>query len=276
VNAAPQRILRIAWVVACAISAFSPWARAQREIGESPVAYKWRMLQKQREAADAAYDATVKAKTELNEEIKAARAKFWEIYPNGPGLDEARARFAEALHQKDVYYLILNQYPQDPTSHERSATVVAELLDSAGGGFPVDNGIWPSSKPEFEAWADAFQKNLADRGGVFSRTVVTNVKGAEAASDKLYQAYVTQRDWAEFEAAKRMPAGLDTLETYGIALYIRRGKLSYDDSVAMDAAMKQVLGTKVVESAAKKLLAYFKRVDLAPTADMVVTVAPPL
>ena len=47
---------------------------------------------------------------------------------------------------------------------------------------------------------------------------------------KEYQEYVMERDWAEFSALDRVPAGYNHKETYGVFLYFRAGNKSFHDA----------------------------------------------
>ena len=58
-------------------------------------------------------------------------------------------------------------------------------------------------------------------------------------SGKEYQAYVIERDWAEFAAKNKVPAGYDHAETYGIFVYYRSGNNSFSDANIIYSGMEK-------------------------------------
>jgi hypothetical protein len=223
-------------------------------VHESPIDCQKRADQ---EAADQkAYLEAVKTKVEFNQEIAAVRAKFWATYPDKPGAQAAREKFAEMLRQKDLYYLILNQYPQNAKlTREAGPGAVADLFDRYVGGINMDNGIPRAVRPEFFEWAEAFRRNLNAAGGLFTFQAATNAFKALAASRKEYDQYILARDWAEFDAVNRIPAGYELPRNYAAMLYFRFGHVPIDAAFANIATMVKLLGLDAVESAARLVMA---------------------
>ena len=224
-------------------------------------------------AEEKAYQEAVKKKGEMNRELAAARAQFWATYPDKPGAEAARQKFADLLHEKDIYYLILNQYPQNAAlTQQHGQGAVASLFDLYVGGVKLDNGIPRTAQPEFFDWAEAFRKNLAASGGLFTMQASTNAFKALAASQKEFDIYKRERDWAEFDAVGRVPVAFEAPRNYAAMLYFRFGQLGLDAALEEVASMAKVLGGEVVDSAAQQV----KAAPKAKNGALVVTVAEPV
>ena len=216
--------------------------------------------------------------------IQQARAKFWATYPDKPGADKARADFAYWLWVKDNYYLRENlkvPVTKDPRTGQRTSTGAAYGLEALGGGSKIDGGIRESATEEFQAWTNAVRDKLFE-GHTSNSTDDAFLQGflatwmgqkffdAVKASTKEYQAYVTLRDWWEFDHMKRAPAGFDTPDMYGVYLYSRFWRIPLPAATANYKKMTELLGVERVQAAAKRVID-------APKADdgsLVVTVKP--
>ncbi|GEM_PF-3450752 len=216
--------------------------------------------------------------------IDELRQKFWDTYPDKKGHAEAREAFAQALFYKDMFnlqwYLFGSVGNPKPSAVQRGEDIPAKLAEAMG--LLVDGGIPPTARPEFVEWAEAARAALGEakttdeyaRGGwvagagLLSPTFrkVWNPAGKE------YQAYVMERDWAEFNRKGVVPAGFNDREHYAIFLYFRYGKLSYAQSVATYEGMKKALSPKVVEGAADWVRAQPKKEN----GDLVVTLPEPV
>ena len=237
-------------------------------------------------------------KAELMQAIAEARQKFWETYPDKPDkatAKRARDNFADLPSLKDVYFLYLALViPQTRDLTERRGPGFGmKLLDSLNGLLPTDGGIRQAASPEFFDWVEAVRKgyspearslddvatqsfNIAAMGGTFWQAV--------AASKTQYLAYVTERDWWEFDALKRIPARFDTRELYASYLYARYNKLPIHDACKNATDMLEALWNVDDDKAARlrsdKLV--FDSADLVrkaaktPGGLLVVTVPPPM
>lgn len=204
---------------------------------------------------------------ETLQRIDEYRAVFWATYPNGPGHLEAREKLAEALYLKDMFYLqanlvfrILDSDNKDimRKGQEQSVNDAMALF-----GMAIDDGIPKLAQYEFYKWVtasverigpakrtdDIFEKGLKVGLGVLSDTFR---KGANP-SGKEYQEYIMQRDWAEFDRAKVIPAGFDSPEGYGLYLYVREGQIPFAEASRIYAGMMQVLGQEVVQRSAAEV-----------------------
>jgi hypothetical protein len=96
--------------------------------------------------------------------IDAARKRYFALWPNGPGIDQAERDFLRALRQKDAYYLALS-----------TSTVMNMVLVKAGNALAVlggdsslkdlnkvpdnmDGGIRPYARPLFARWVAAMRR----------------------------------------------------------------------------------------------------------------------
>jgi hypothetical protein len=96
--------------------------------------------------------------------IDAARKRYFALWPNGPGIDQAERDFLRAMRQKDAYYLALS------TSAVMNMTFVkaGNALAALGGDTSLndlnkvpdnmDGGIQPYAKPLFARWVAAMRR----------------------------------------------------------------------------------------------------------------------
>ena len=215
--------------------------------------------------------------------ITQARAQFWATYPDKPGAEKARKEFSYLLSAKDIYYL--REHLKAPITKDehgrRTATVGANFLDTFGGfDEKIDDGIRPSALHEFEDWAMAVRDKLfeghtsnstddAFMQGLLATWMGQKFWDAVAANTKQYDAYVTLRDWWEFDHVNRMPAGFDTPATYGVYLYARFRKVPLPAATSNYKKMTELLGVERVQAAAKRVMDAPKAEDgaLVVTAD---------
>jgi hypothetical protein len=198
------------------------------------------------------------AKAELSRQIEAARQRFFRSYPNGPDRVQAEAAFASLLTQKDLYYLYLSLYgsslrPRESPATPRNQSAAQQLDLIFGLGGKLDGGILPAATPEFDEWTRTFREALG-RGTVRSFSDLTGrFRDAFQKSQDYYQAYVTARDWAEFDTAGREPEGFSSPDMYGAMLLLRYDKFPWPEAVAEYNRMAELLGSRSVESAAQKV-----------------------
>lgn len=201
------------------------------------------------------------------DDIPDLRRRFWDLYaidPTSEDCDRARDDFAQALFIKDLMYLQSNVVAKiwAPTSQrltgmqEEFPTKLLAFITGRG-----DEGIPSTARPEFYDWVNATRERLqhsdklddkivADWNAAFGILSPTFRKAANF-SGKEYQAYVMERDWAEFAAKNKVPAGYDHAETYGIFLYFRAGNNSFGDAKIIYAGMEQALDKAPVHAAAE-------------------------
>jgi len=195
------------------------------------------------------------AKMDMSQQIATARARFWQTYPNKPGFAEASANFAALLNDKDIYYLntyISAQRLNLPHQPAMDQTVAG--MDVIYGGVKVDDGIPESAEFAFREWSISFKENLDAAGGLLSLNVVDNMIKAMAASEKKHRKYLLARDWAEFDAAGRIPAGFDQPDKYATLLYVRFGQMTLDEAEENVRVMRRLFGDDVVLHAAREVL----------------------
>jgi hypothetical protein len=215
------------------------------------------------------WDNAKAGKPRFLDHIAELRTRFWEMYSfdsTSKDCDDAREQFAQALFEKDLHYLqpnvIARIYAPNPHrltgEQEDLPTQLADLL--VGG---VDGGIPRSAQPEFYAWVNAMRDALGPartfddhfklgfEGG--AGILTEPYRKAMNLGGKEYQEYVMERDWAEFAAINRVPAGYNNKETYGVLVYFRAGNNSFRDSNAIYAGMEEALGKDVVQAAAERV-----------------------
>lgn len=200
--------------------------------------------------------------------IQQAREQFWATYPDKSGAEKARKDFSYWLAVKDIYYL--RTYLKAPVMKDehgrRTATAGADFLDTFGGfDEKIDDGIRASALREFEDWAMAVRNKLfeghtsSSTDDVLMQALLATWPGqkfwdAVAANTPKYDAYVTLRDWWEFDHVNRMPAGFDTPATYGVYLYARFRKVPLPAATANYKKMTELLGVERVQAAAKRVM----------------------
>jgi hypothetical protein len=206
-------------------------------------------------------------KTRFDADIAQARSQFWATYPGKPGVAQARTRFSQLLNAKDLYYMMLvkTYYTQgglisaQPSGAQYADPFrVVEAMDLG----KLDNGIPQRCKPEFLDWVDAIGTHLRQQGGK-PETVLDFLKyrakepqeidKAVLDSVPTYKVYVTCRDWAEFDAAGREPAGASDPVVYGAMLFERYDNLSMTDAAVVYISMAKILGLKRLEDVARRI-----------------------
>ena len=213
------------------------------------------------------------------------RKRFWATYPDKDGHDEAREDFAQALYKKDCAYLQMNILKRvytagaDPGA-KQGIDIIAKRLEHVSGG--IDVGIRKPAQAEYDAWTAQVWRDI---GGAhtYEDIILRDIQAgvgtisptfAKAAnfSGKQYQQYLMARDWAEFDAAKVVPAEFNNPQHYGELIYIRFGSWPYEDALRVYQDMCQALGRPIVESAAKQVLEAPKNEN----GEIVCTIPPPL
>ncbi|HVY04647.1 MAG TPA: hypothetical protein VHB46_01600 [Burkholderiales bacterium] len=177
---------------------------------------------------------------EENIAIAAARKRFWETYPDKPGAAEARDEFGKRLDGKDSYYLWVT------------------LTDALGGvkftdiiGGKLDGGIPRYTSAEFKDWVEEIKRNLGESS--LTQSMLSDPSGlanrlarAMAASEKKRDVYLFERNWAEFDAVGREPAGLDDPAVYFQALCIRGQRISWEEAQEEFSGIVKALGRENV------------------------------
>ncbi|MDB5358175.1 MAG: hypothetical protein JWN24_4628 [Phycisphaerales bacterium] len=197
------------------------------------------------------------------------RKRFWEMYSfdsTSEDCDKARDEFAQALFMKDLYYLQLNVVARVWAPNPNRLTGQQEdlpnkVIDLMGAG--EDGGIPRPALPAFFAWVNATRDAMGFAHGFDAQAKViwqanagilsADYRKAMNFGGKEYQEYVMERDWAEFAAINRVPAGYDHKETYGVFLYFRPGNNSFHDANLMYAGMEKALGKEAAQAAAESV-----------------------
>jgi len=140
--------------------------------------------------------AAAASKRLAEQDIEAARERYWAAYPRGAGFKEAAAALAEQLFAKDYYYLQLAW----STRIDRAITGgrkgdYGALLDRLTGGT-VDGGIPRAARPAFETWVDSAVASATVR--MLGLPMLTPEAVASPRSVAAYRAYMAVRDQEEF------------------------------------------------------------------------------
>jgi hypothetical protein len=184
---------------------------------------------------------------EENAAIAVARKRFWETYPDKPGATAARDEFGKRLDGKDSYYLwmILTD-----------AMGGAKYADLIGG--KLDGGIPRYASYEFKDWVEEIKLRLGEQS--MSQSMLLNpvglaerLKKAMAASEKKRDVYLFERNWAEFDAVGREPAGLDDPAMYFMAICIRGQKIGWEDALTEFDGITKALGKDNVLAAIQQV-----------------------
>jgi len=121
-------------------------------------------------------------------------------------------------------------------------------------GRKLDNGIPQSATPEFFDWAFAVQQAAGGPPDITNAlTFPDRFSKALEASEKQHQIYLMERDWAEFDAAGREPAGLEDPAVYFPAICVRFQKVSWEDAFAEYDGIVKALGKDVVHRAVQQV-----------------------
>jgi hypothetical protein len=210
------------------------------------------------------------------------RKMFWDTYPDKKYHEEAREAFAQALFLKDIHYLqsdlVMKNYLENTPSRDADLhqdtpqNAAGQALGQALSGASMDasinpdGGITRTALLQYKAWVDSTRKNLglikdlrtnAQLASLFKTDF--GILGADyrKACDfggKEYQAYVMERDWAEFAAKNVVPAGFDNKQHYGEFIYYRFDDRSIEDAFRSYADLATACGRNLLEDAAEKIM----------------------
>lgn len=143
--------------------------------------------------AGAAY---AKSKEEVNIEIERARLAFWENYPDGPKIAEAREEYATLLFYKDLFYLgLFIAEGMNYDSMERIKNMNLLTGGEVDGGIRSQRGII-----EFAKWVDAVRKSMgaSKPGELLFATSPQKMLDAITANMPAYEKYREARDEIEY------------------------------------------------------------------------------
>jgi hypothetical protein len=87
--------------------------------------------------------------------VDSARKEFFDLYPDKPGIEEARSKLADLLAQIDLYYL--SMFASAGMSDAEIRRISA--LDLLTGGR-VGHGLQPSAEAAFSRWVDAAREAM--------------------------------------------------------------------------------------------------------------------
>jgi hypothetical protein len=212
--------------------------------------------------ADAAESAFEAARTgaEFTVEIRELRRRFWESYPNRPERAEREAAFEHALAEKDYFFLVTSV----PEGRRGPRVMLIDAL------VRVDDGIWPPARRAFEEWIEAIRANLGvTRPDQMVVPTLTTFIRALAATTEERDAYLRARNWAEFDAAGRVPEWVRTPQDYVRMLMLRYERRSPKEATEELERLIAVAGARAVEQAAARVQAAAgpRRVDLIDLGD---------
>jgi hypothetical protein len=128
---------------------------------------------------------------EFNHEISKARQRFFALYPDGEGLEEAADEFTRILFAKDLTYLTFHA---DPDFRDKDTQAMKQL--SRAITETIDGGIPELAYPSFYDLKMAMRKELGNR--------LPSLQGylnAMKKCEKEWAAYTVIRNCAEFRAA---------------------------------------------------------------------------
>ncbi|HEY4089570.1 MAG TPA: hypothetical protein VGM43_26770, partial [Bryobacteraceae bacterium] len=159
--------------------------------------------------------------------IEAARERYFALWPNRPGIEQAEADFMRALREKDTYYLSLSS----STAMNLFMVKAGNALAMLGGDTSLndlnkipdnmDGGIRPYAKPLFARWIAAMRRAEDKRPPTGSAIVDGGINLMQWASKMLNDpsanplllvdtlqdesnwrtAYENARNWAELMAS---------------------------------------------------------------------------
>jgi hypothetical protein len=99
-----------------------------------------------------------------NAKIEAARKRYYALWPNGAGIDQAEDDFLRALRQKDAYYLAMSTSMAMNLVFVKAGNALAalggdnSLKDLNKIPDKMDGGIRPYARPLFARWVAALRR----------------------------------------------------------------------------------------------------------------------
>lgn len=127
---------------------------------------------------------------ELNAEMKKARKRFFDTYPDHFGHEKAEEKFSRLLFEKDVYFLIMEM--SGLTARQSAQGRLLDILSSGS----YDGGIPMSARNEWLAWRAAVQRSMGDKPLIYV-SPASFPSHLDAATEE-YKTYKAARDAAEF------------------------------------------------------------------------------
>ena len=179
--------------------------------------------------------------------IATARKRFWDTYPDKPGAVQARDAFNKRLTGKDEYYLWVSL---------TDALGGVKTLDIVGG--KLDGGIPRYASFEFRDWVEEIKSRLGERSltnSLLMDPVGLSARVAKAmeASQKKHEIYLFERNWAEFDAVGREPAGLEDPAMYFQAICIRGQRIGWEEAHTEFDGITKALGKDNVLKASEQV-----------------------
>ena len=244
-------------------------AMAQCDLFEPQVQCRARLQAQQAAQWQHAFEEWQKGmqrRADFEQRLADARARFWATYPDKPGAEKAQNDFANYLRAKDLSILrdYLAASALTDETGRRSSTDAMKAFTTLSVGRPIDGGIRQSAMPDFEAWANAVRAKVFEghtsnstddefMRGFLSAGVTPSFFKALDSTDKLYKAYLIPRDWWEFDNAKRLPAGFDSPDAYGMLLYYRWEKIPMPQAGNVYQTFARLVGPDAARAAAKQV-----------------------
>ncbi len=193
--------------------------------------------------------------SQFNAQIADARQAFWERYPDGPGLEEVEALYAELLAQKDVYFLQESIVRQGIEGADAFTRLIPVLIGQ------LDNGIPQLAQPAFGRWAMAVRQRAGPAPLFPNMAQALNGAWAE------YDAYVQDRNRAEYLIGPKSPLRSEDPMEYLMGVMMRepsgiRGEhLTEAQARVMYQEFAEIVGEEAMLAAGRRGIGLTKMPD---------------
>lgn len=195
---------------------------------------------------------------DFNQKVAAARARYFALVPDKPGVEEAGAEFYALLQAKDIG-LISEQIMVDiQKSLLGNLSNASEMAEIVGGKSRWDGGLAPVLRPAFDTWmrSATARQNESPLGWLDSLAGLGDIFDEPSPE---YQRYRRIRDWNEYYNAEQTMLYFGSPESYVhfmIQFFMSESPLGLPDEEVAEIydGLLDRYGKSAVLKAAEKLM----------------------
>lgn len=201
-----------------------------------------------------------RAKARFNDEIAAARRKYWSAWPDGAGVEEAGAEYRKLLAGKDIVNILPSLVcgPTQGLGWARGLDVLSSPEWTESGVVRLDGGVRERAEPALRAMAEAIRASAGLTPDPPSPAPLEELlilpspaaSRAIAANREAVEAYLVARNRAEMLAGLKYVPFADDRDYLAHRLMLEDAFATVDEARSYLARMEEVLGPGPVDETA--------------------------